>query len=132
MLKASVVDSVTSTSPLSDPSKLGGPGDAAGRPFIDALACRKSVEQPFLVLLLGAAEEMAEGGEHGAHNPAGRWRQRREIGPRRRGQAKHGRDVLGGIGRPVFGTPRKLAADGPPPLPATSAHISSRLASSIC
>jgi hypothetical protein len=52
---------------LGDPAKLGGQGDAAGGPFVDALTRRKAVEDPFLVLRLGATEEVAQGDEDRAH-----------------------------------------------------------------
>src|SRR6266568_6217136 len=93
---------------LGDPAELGGPGDAAGGPFVDALARRKAVEDPFLVLRLGATEEVAQGDEDRAHEAADRWRQGREVRRGRRGRAKEGWDVFGGVGRAVFGAAGKL------------------------
>jgi hypothetical protein len=61
---------------------------------------------------------------------AGGWG-RGEVRRRRFGRAKERRHVFGGVGRAVFGALGELVRDGPP-VPATSAHISSRLASSIC
>ena len=48
---------------LGDPAELGGAGDAARGPFVDALARREPVEDLFFVLRLGAPEEVAQGDE---------------------------------------------------------------------
>src|SRR5262249_4587224 len=88
---------------LGDLAELGGPRDAASGPFVDALARRKAVEDSFLVLRLGATEEVTQRDEDRAHEAADRWGQRPEVRWEPSGRAKEGWDLFGGVGRAVFG-----------------------------
>ena len=106
MLKASLVELGDEHVALRDLAEFGGPGDAAGWPFVDALARRNAVEDLFLVLR-GATEDMPQADEDRAHEAADRWGQGREVGRGRRGRAGSG-DVFGGVGRAVFGATDKL------------------------
>src|SRR5207247_2363055 len=93
---------------LGDLPELGGPGDAAGGPFVNALTRRNSVEDPILVLRLGATEDVAQADEDRAHDTTDRWRQGREVRRSRHWRAKQCRDVFGGVGRAVFSAAGKL------------------------
>ena len=68
MLKASVVDFVTSTSPFVIWPNSEGPETWWAGHLVDALACRNAVEDRVLVPRLRAAEDVAQM-RHGRHAP---------------------------------------------------------------
>src|SRR5207249_3771671 len=82
--------------------ELGRAGDATCRPFVHTLAGGESVEDFFLVLSLGTAEEVAQGNEDCAHDAGDGWGQRGEVRRGRFGRAEEGRSIFGGVGGAVF------------------------------
>ena len=74
MLNASVVASVTRTSPWTIRPNSEGPETRLAPPLVDALAGRQPAEEILVVLFQGTAEYLAHGDTGGPHETAhGRW-----------------------------------------------------------
>ena len=117
---------------LDDPTELGGTGDAPRRTFVDAAARRQPAEKVLLVLRLGAPEHLSQSDRSRTHQARHR---RRQLGRVRRWRRRANR----GVREPPWrcadtrysDRPASSSADGPPE-PVSSAHISSRSASTRC
>ena len=132
MLNASVVAGREEHVALLDAAELRRPGDEARRAFVDAGAGGEAAEHVVLVLGVGAAEERVEGDAGGAHDAADGRGQARRVGRRlRRITEERRRVVLVVRGRGTARGAASSSADGPP-VPLTSAHISSMFASTMC
>ncbi len=84
MLNASVVASVSRTSPCWIRSKSLGTGDATDDALPGAGAGAEPADHRLLVGLLGDREHLAQGRAQGRHQPGHRWRERRQVGHRGR------------------------------------------------
>ncbi len=104
MLKASVVASVSSTSPCWIRSKSLGPATRRTIPSRDAGAGAEAADHRLLVRLLGDPEHLAHRGPQRGHQPGHRRRELRQVGHRRRVVADVRRGVLRGVGL-VVGVP---------------------------
>ncbi len=108
MLNASVVDSVTSTSPCTMRSNSVGPDDAPSRPFVHTAAGGETAQQVLLVRRLGAAEQLAHRDAGRVHDPADARRKARRVGRRGCRRPERRRSLLGGARAAVREALREL------------------------
>ena len=108
MLNASVVDSVTSTSPCDDAIELGRARDAPRRPFVHTAAGRETAQHVLLVRGLGAAEQLAHRDADRVHHPRDARREAGRVGRRRRRRPERRRRFLGGARAAVREALREL------------------------